>query len=284
MKTGLVMEGGSMRGLFTAGVIDTFMENGIEVDACIGVSAGATFGCNFVSKQHGRALRYNVKYCKNKNYGTVRSFLKTGNLFDKEFCYKTLPFELDIFDSETFKANPTDFYVVATDVETGSGVYYKCNDGLNKDLEYIRASASIPLVSEIVELDGHKMLDGGIADSVPLKFFQNIGYEKNIVILTQPDTYRKKKNKMTPLCKVVYKKYPKFVEAFENRHERYNACIEYIRGEEKKGKTFVIRPKQKLDLKSAEKDPEKLKAAYMEGRMAALSAIKNGGLKEFLSN
>lgn len=284
MKTGLVMEGGAMRGMFTAGVIDVFMENGITFDGAIGVSAGATFGCNIKSHQIGRVIRYNCKYCKDKRFGTIWSYLKTGNFFDYDFCYHELPDKLDVFDTKTFKENKMEFYVVASDIETGSPRYYKCYDGKDKDLKWIAASASIPIVTRPIEIDGYKLLDGGITDSVPLKYFESISYDRNVVVLTQPDSYRKKKNKATFMCRLLYHKYPKFVYAFANRHTFYNANIDYIRSQEKKGNIFVIRPEQKLDLKSAEKDPDKLRKAYEDGRRAALEAVNNRGLKNWLEN
>ena len=196
MKFGLILEGGAMRGLFSAGVIDIFLENDIKFDASVGVSAGAAFGCNYVSRQRGRALRYNVDYCKDKRYCSFRSLILTGDMFGAQFCYHELPCELDIFDVQAFKDSGTDFYVVATDVETGKAVYHKCTDAGYEDLEWIRASASMPLVSRIVEAGGKKLLDGGIADSIPLRFFQNMGYGKNVIVLTQPRDYIKSKNKM----------------------------------------------------------------------------------------
>ena len=192
MKTGLVMEGGAMRGLFTAGVIDVMMEEEIEFDGAIGVSAGAAFGCNYKSKQIGRALRYNINYCKDKRYCSMKSLITTGNLYGAEFCYHELPDKLDIFDCETFENNPMEFYLVCTDVLTGKPVYKKCEKADYDCLEWMRASASMPLASKVVEIDGYKMLDGGVSDSVPLKYFESIGYDRNIVILTQPKSYRKK--------------------------------------------------------------------------------------------
>lgn len=283
MKKGLVMEGGAMRGLFTAGVIDVFMENNISFDGAIGVSAGATFGCNIKSGQIGRAVRYNCKYCGDPRYGSMRSWLKTGDLFDVDFCYRELPGKLDIFDTDSFADNPMEFYVVATDIETGKPAYYKCSDGLGKDLEWIRASASLPILSNIVEIEGQKLLDGGISDSVPLEYFESIGYERNVVILTRPDIYRKKKNKMTPLCRVMYRKYPNFVNIFADRHIRYNANIEYVRQQERAGRAFVIRPKEAFDIKSAEKKPDKLRGVYNLGREAAMEAIRERSLIDWLN-
>lgn len=282
MRIGLVMEGGAMRGMFTAGVLDVLMEYKVSFDGAVGVSAGATFGCNIKSGQHGRAIRYNLKYCTDPRYGTLSSYIKTGDFFDVDFCYHEIPSVLDVWDKEAFRANQMDFYVVATDLETGEAVYHKCSDGGDEDLEWIRASASVPIVSRYVEIGGKKLLDGGIADSVPLAFFEKEGYARNLVILTQPDSYVKKKNKATPICRVKYRKYPAFTEVFANRHIRYKANIDYVRKQEVAGAAFVIRPPHKLDLSSAEKRPEKLKGAYDLGREAALEAIEKQGLLEWL--
>ena len=181
MKTGLILEGGAMRGMYTAGVLDVMMENNIWVDGAVGVSAGAVFGCNYKSKQIGRTIRYNKKYGRDPRYAGFHSLLKTGDYFGTEFCYHEIPERLDPFDSETFQKNPAEFYVVGTDVTTGKAVYHKCTTGTDKDLDWFRASASMPLLSNIVEVDGYKLLDGGIADSIPLKWFRSIGYERNII-------------------------------------------------------------------------------------------------------
>ena len=191
MKTGLVLEGGAMRGMFTAGVLDAMMNNNITVDGTIGVSAGATFGCNFKSKQIGRTIRYNMKYSKDPRYVGIRSLIKTGDLYGADFCYREIPEKLDVFDTKTYQENPMAFYVVATDVNTGKPVYHLCPTGEADDIEWYRASASMPLVSRIVKINGLELLDGGISDSIPIKKFREMGYEKNILILTQHDGYRK---------------------------------------------------------------------------------------------
>lgn len=273
MKTGLVLEGGAMRGMFTAGVLDVLMEQNIEVDGVIGVSAGATFGCNYKSKQIGRTIRYNMKYCNDPRYCSFRSLLKTGDLFGAEFCYHTLPEQLDLFDNETYEASPVEFYMVTTDVNTGEPVYYKCDKFDHEGLEWVRASASMPLVSRIVEVSGKKMLDGGISDSVPLKFFQSIGYDKNLVILTQPRYYVKKENKLLPLMKLKLKQYPKLLETMKQRHITYNDTLEYIRKEEQNGTCFVLSPKEKLPIGRIEHHPERLKAVYDIGRETALEHL-----------
>ncbi|MBE6623756.1 MAG: patatin family protein [Ruminococcaceae bacterium] len=280
MKKGLVMEGGGMRGLFTAGVIDVLMENGISFDGAVGVSAGACFGCNYKSRQTGRVLRYNTKYCKDKRYCSFKNLIKTGDLFSADFCYRQLPYELDVFDYKAFEENPMEFFVAATDVETGKPVYHKCKDGKDEDLLWFRASASMPLAARIVETDGKKLLDGGIADSIPLEFFENMGYEKNVVILTQPKGYVKSKNKLIFLIKLVFSKYPKLIETLKNRHKLYNIQTKYVLDAEREGRAFVISPSEKLPAGRVEHDPETLKKAYNIGRQEA--QLKLEDIKAFL--
>ncbi|MBR5329270.1 MAG: patatin family protein [Firmicutes bacterium] len=266
MKTGLVLEGGGMRGMFTVGVTDVLMENGLEFDGLIGVSAGAVFGCNIKSKQPGRAIRYNMKYCRDSRYCSFRSLRKTGDLFGVDFCYRELPQKLDLFDDDTYISNPLPFYVVCTDVETGKAVYHLCENDVENDLKWMQASASMPLAARMVEIDGKKYLDGGVADSVPLCYFQSIGYEKNLVILTQPKGYVKGKNKALPLIKRAYKGYPDFISTVAHRHEVYNETLAYIEEQEKSGKTLVIRPDEKLPVGRVEHNPEKLREVYEIGR------------------
>lgn len=269
MKTGLILEGGAMRGIFSAGVMDVMMENGIRFDGIVGVSAGAAFGVNYKSGQIGRAIRYNAKYCHDKRYCGIGSLLKTGNLFNTDFCYGEVPLKLDIFDFDAFEKDPTTFYITCTDVESGKPVYHEYTGRKDHGFDWIRASASLPLVSQIVEIDGAKLLDGGISDSIPVAYFESIGYSKNVVILTQPQNYRKEKNRMLPLIRMKYRKYPNLIKALENRHLMYNAELDLIAKQEKRGELFVIRPDSPLPVKRAEKDPAKLKACYEIGRQTA---------------
>ncbi|MBQ6947379.1 MAG: patatin family protein [Clostridia bacterium] len=266
MKTGLILEGGAMRGLFTAGVLDVLMENDVSFDGVIGVSAGAAFGCNYKSKQSGRVLRYNKQYCKDPRYCSFRSLIKTGDLYGADFCYRQLPETLDPFDDATFAADPTEFYVVCTDVATGEPVYQKLEQSNGVALDWLRASASMPLVSTPVEIDGKKMLDGGIADSIPVAYFEKIGYDRNVIILTQPQGYQKKKNSALPLMRLALHKYPAIVKAMQRRHEVYNETLDYIAGLEAEGKALVIRPPQTLQVGHVEHDPERLQTAYDLGR------------------
>ena len=269
-----------MRGLFTAGVMDVLMEAGVVFDGIVGVSAGAAFGCNYKSGQIGRVLRYNTKYCGDWRYCSLRSLLKTGDLYGADFCYHELPEQLDLFDDEAFQANPAEFYAVCTDCDTGDPVYQRINSAQYDDLEWIRASASMPMVSRIVEIGDRKLLDGGISDSIPLRFMEQKGYEKNLVILTQPRDYVKKKNSLLPLMKVALKKYPKIVEDMAERHVVYNETLEYIKKQEAEGSVFVISPAAALEIGRTEKDPEKMRAVYALGRKAAEEKLKE--LKAFL--
>lgn len=269
MKTGLILEGGAMRGLFTAGVIDVLLENNITVDGAIGVSAGAAFGCNYKSKQIGRALRYNKRFCNDKRYCGFYSLITDGNIYSKKFCYGDVPLKYDKFDFETYKTNPMDFYVVCTDIVTGEAVYHNFTGDEESRFEWIRASASLPMVSEIVEIDGMKLLDGGMADSIPIKYFESIGYDRNIVILTQPYDFEKKKNGMMPVIRMLYRKYPGLINAMEKRHTVYNETLQYIKEKEKKGELLVLRPKEKLPVNKIEKNPDNLQKAYDMGRKEA---------------
>ena len=280
MKTGLILEGGAMRGLFTAGVMDVLMEHQITVDGMIGVSAGAAFGCNFKSKQIGRVLRYNKRFCKDPRFCSFRSLIKTGDLYGADFCYRELPEELDIFDNEAFAKDPTEFYVVCTDTESGKAVYERLERSDGEALDWLRASASMPLVSTPVAIGDKKLLDGGIADSVPVRYFESLGYDRNIIVLTQPNGYQKKKNNLLPLMKAILKQYPAVVEAMARRHTVYNETLEYIEKLEKEGRALVIRPPQKLKVGHVEHNADRLQAAYDIGRQVALSQLDE--IKEFL--
>ena len=278
MKKGLVMEGGAMRGMFTCGVIDVLMENNITFDSAVGVSAGATFGLNYKSKQIGRPLRYNKKYCRDKRYCSVSSLIKTGDIYNVPFCYDTLINELDIWDTKTFYENPMEFYCVATDINTGEAVYHKCDN--NNDIIWIRASASMPIVSRPVEIDGGLYLDGGMSDSIPLKFMENQGCDKILVIETQPKDYVKKPQSFMWLVKLKLGKYKAMVSTMANRYIMYNDEKTYVRKQEEAGKTFVIRPKSALNIGATEKDPNELQRVYDLGREAALEQLE--ALKEYL--
>lgn len=274
MKTGLVLEGGGMRGLFTAGVMDVMMEQGIRFDGMIGVSAGAAFGCNYKSHQPGRALRYNVRFAHDPQYMGWRTFWRTGELVNGEYAYHTLPTQLDIFDTETFASNPMEFQVVCTDALTGEPVYKRLEKVDYEALEWVRASASMPIVSHTVKLEGRELLDGGIADSIPLRHFQEEGYTHNIVVLTQPKGFTKKRTKLMPLFHLFMRKYPKIIEAMSKRHLMYNEQLAYLHQQELLGNTIVIYPKDALPIGRTEQTPSKQKLVYEMGRQAAKENIQ----------
>ncbi len=286
MKRGLVMEGGGMRGMFTAGVTDVLMEHGICFDGGIGTSAGAVFGCNYKSCQPGRVIRYNMKYCADPRYGSLRNWLMTGDLYSKEFAYGAVPYVLDPFDTKTYQENPMEFYVVCTDVETGRPFYKKCETGDPHDVEYMRASSSMPLVSRVVEIDGHRLLDGGISDSIPLKKFISLGYDRNVVILTQPEGYRKRRGKAAALSGAVsaaaLRQYPKTAFAMRVRHLMYNQNVQYVREEEKKGRALIIQPDAPLRISRACRDASELLRVYRLGRSAALRKLAK--LRRYLNS
>ena len=276
-KTGLVMEGGAMRGMFTAGVMDVLLENGIEFDGAIGVSAGAAFGCNYVSKQPHRVLRYNLRYCQDWRFCSLASLLLTGDLYGAEYGYHTIPEQYDLFDFDTFAKNPMEFYCVATDLETGQAAYHRFTDCRGDDMLWMQASASLPIAARPVEVDGKKLLDGGLTDSIPLQFFEKNGYERNVLILTRAISYRKEPMKNMPLIRLALHKYPLAVQAIERRYLMYNDEIRYIREREKSGEAFVIRPFAELHIGSVCRDRSELRRVYNHGRRAAeerLAALK----------
>lgn len=265
-KRGLVLEGGAMRGLWTAGVIDVMMEHDIWPDGLIGVSAGAAFGCNYKSRQVGRAIRYNTKYARDSRYSGLKSWLTSGNYYNAEFGYHTMPKELDVFDDDAFNKNPMAFYVVCTDVLTGNPVYQLLSEATEETYDWIRASASMPLASRVVELQGRKLLDGGVADSIPLEYFESIGYHRNVVILTQPAGYQKEHNKLMALMHLSLRHYPKMIEAMDKRHLMYNRQLQYVAQAEREGRCLVIRPEGKIPIGHISHDASQMRLVYEQGR------------------
>lgn len=280
MKTGLIMEGGAMRGMFTAGVLDVLMENGLVTDGAIGVSAGAVFGCNYKSHQIGRVIRYNTEYCNDKRYASFKNLVKTGNLYSEQFCYHEVPERLDPFDEAAFAASPMDFFVVCTDVKTGEPIYHKCRTGDAEDVRWMEASASMPLAAKIVKIGHYGLLDGGVADSIPVQFFESIGYRRNVVVLTQPKGYVKQKNRALPLVRRKYRAYPRLTKAMEHRHEMYNAELRAVEQGEAEGRLFVIRPDAPIPVQRVERNPDHLRHAYSLGRSAAEKAFP--AMEDFL--
>ncbi len=282
MSTGLVLEGGAMRGMYTSGILDVFMENDIYFKGMVGVSAGAAFGCSYKSKQLGRSLRYSKDYCRDKNYISFKSWITTGDLYNVDFAYNKIPNELDIFDNDTFENNPMEFYAVCTDALTGESVYHKCDTVRGDNLQWVRASASLPLAARLVDINGRLLSDGGMSDSIPIKFFERMGYEKNVVILTQPLNFVKEPSSMLPVMKIILRKYPALINSIANRHIIYNETLDYIKEQERLGKVFVFRPDEPLNIKKMERDPNTYDRVYNHGRDHALERLDE--LKKFIEN
>ncbi len=270
-----------MRGLFTAGVIDVLMENGIQFDGTVGVSAGAAFGCNYKTRQIGRAIRYNKRFANDRRYASWWSLFTTGNYFNADFAYHYLPNKLDVVDFDTFRNNPMEFWAVATNVGSGKAVYRQLKVLDYEELEFVRASASMPLMSKIVKLKGQRLLDGGVADSIPLHFFQRQGYKRNVVVLTQPMGYQKRPIGIMPLIRLQLNHHPKMLKALAERHIMYNKQLEFVQQEERSGNTFVIRPQATLNVGRMTHNPDKMQEIYEEGRKVATAELQK--LQQFLS-
>ena len=273
MKTGLVMEGGAMRGMFSCGVIDVLLEEDLRFDAAAGISAGACFGCNFKSGQIGRAVRYNKRYSRDPRYCSLRSLLTTGDLYGADFCYRELPDVLDPFDRAAFRADPMEFWIGATDVASGRCLYHRCTDGGEADMLWMRASASMPALSRPVEVDGLRLLDGGIADPVPYAHMEALGYDRNVIVLTRPRAYRKEKAKGLPLMRLLLRKTPRMAEAMAVRHRVYNRQMDALDAREDGGLALVIRPPEPLGISRTEKDPDELERVYQLGRREGLRRL-----------
>lgn len=281
-EAGLVLEGGGMRGLYTAGVLDFFIDKGIYFRNCYGVSAGATQGCSYLSKQKGRAYRIFTNYMNDKRYASINNLFKEGNYFGKDFSLKTIPNELEPYDYDTFLNSGANFYAVASNCNTGKAEYLKVGDMRDEvEMDKIWASCSLPLLSKNVHINGEEYLDGGVSDSIPVVKAIKDGNRKVVVILTRDDSYRKKPNNLMRLIKLKYKAYPELVKAMEMRHRNYNRTIKRIKKLEEEGKIFVIRPKQVVEIGRLEKDIKKMKDLYNIGYKDALGCFEE--LLEYLN-
>lgn len=264
IEAGLVVEGGGMRGVYTAGVLDYFMEKNLYFDDCYGVSAGACHISSYVSKQIGRSIKVTLDYINDKRYCSVNSLIKTGDMFGVEMLYDLIPNKLELYDYDTFNKFKGNFYSVVTNCKTGKAEYIKIKD-MKKDIIAVRASSSLPLLSRIVEINGKEYLDGGITDSIPIKKSIKDGHKKNVVILTRDKTYRKSKPKFLSFFKLKYKKYPNLVKAIENRYKMYNETLDFLEEEKAKNEVFIIQPKLPVKISRIEKDKDKLKELYDQG-------------------
>lgn len=278
MKTGLVLEGGAMRGMFTVGVLDVFIKEDIKVDGIVGVSAGAIFGVNYPSKQAGRVIAYNMEFLDDPRYMGMRSLVTTGDLINKDFAYYTVPFDYYPFDNEAYQNSGMPFYACVTNMLTGEAEYYRVED-IEKGMEILRASASMPFVTKPVMIDGVPYLDGGVADSIPYKYMFENGYDKLVVILTRDLGYVKSPMPPAPV-KFFYRKYPEFAERLLHRHEEYNEAVKELAELEKDGKVFIIRPDAPLGIRRTERDKGKMQMVYNRG--IAQGEKELAALKEFL--
>ena len=260
MKTGLVLEGGAMRGMYTAGVLDTFLEGGIRVDAVVGVSAGALFGVNYLSGQKGRVIRYNKRFNGDKAYMGLRPLLREGNLISTHYAYERVPRELDPFDDRAFQASGVPFYAVVTNTATGEPEYMRIQSAFAQ-MDTLRASGSMPFVSRPVKIGNREYLDGGIGDSIPFQWMHSQGYDKLVVVLTQDKAYRKGPMPRLPL-KLLQRSYPQIARQLLHRHETYNNALDILTQWEKAGKAYVIRPSEPIHIHRTERDPGKLQQVY----------------------
>ena len=274
MKVGLVLEGGGMRALFTAGVLDALLDiKELDIDGIVGVSAGALFGVNYVSGQKERAIRYNKKYARDKRYMGFYSWITTGNAVNEEFAFYEIPFKLDVFDQEKFKQSKIDFYVVMTNVESGKPEYVLIKD-VFKQMEYLRATSALPFASKIIEINGKKYLDGGISDSIPIDYCEDLGYDKIILVLTRPKNTHKE-DKLNFLYKLVYRKYPNLLERLINMGKDYEVVLKKIEDLENKKKIFVIRPPKVLKIGRLEKNEDKIQNVYDIGLNTGIKEKEN---------
>lgn len=267
-----------MRGLYTAGVLDVMMEHQFMPDVVCGTSAGVTFGVNLLSGQRGRVLRYNCRYVGERRYISMHSWLTTGNMINRDFAYGLLPRELDPFDEETFERAPAEFYATITNMRTGQAEYVRITDTW-KQMDVIRASASLPIICQPVEWQGEKYLDGGIADNIPLDKCLELGCDKVVIVLTRPMDYVRKDN-IAPLCHLAFPRYKALLRTIDQRNEKYNARVQQIHELEEQGKVFVIRPSENRLVGRLEKDPDKLRALHALGVQDATKQWQ--ALKDYL--
>lgn len=263
-QAGLVLEGGGMKGAYTTGVLDFFLDKGIEFSRVYGVSAGAIHMMSYLSRQKKRSINIGIKYAKDKRYCSVESLLRTGDIFNADMCYNLIPRKYDPFDNEAYLRYKGKAFAVVTNIETGKPEYLRIKDGFD-DLQKIRASASLPLVSRNVEIDGKLYLDGGISDAIPIQKSILDGNEKNIVILTKEVGYVRQPSSQLGLIKVRYAKYPKVYELMKKRHTAYNETMDFLRRQQENGQAFVIQPKEPSEVGRLERDPKKIEALYQMG-------------------
>ncbi|MCK6256606.1 patatin family protein [Fictibacillus sp. KIGAM418] len=279
--TGLVLEGGGMRGVYTAGVLDYFMDKELYFPYVIGVSAGACNATSYLSRQRGRNRVVNIDFVRHPEYISYKNLLlKRKGLFGMDLIFDEIPKKHVPFDFEAFERATERFVIGTTDSETGLPVYFEKADHQEHILTVLRASASLPFMAPVIEYHGKKLLDGGVADPIPVKKAKADGNKRNVIVLTQNEGYRKRKTKMEWLARRVYQSQPGMSDVLLNRYKHYNETLDYIEELEKKNEVFVIRPKQKLDVGRAERNPVKLHALYERGIEDAMNVYEQ--LEEWL--
>lgn len=277
MKTGLVLEGGGLRGVFTAGVLDALLEGNYHADYVIGASAGAANGASYVSGQFERGLRTNTDYLRDPRYMGLRSLLLHGSLFGMDFIFHEIPQRLDPFDFEAFAANPCEFVIPAIDIETGETVYFT-KDEFGDDMEALRATTSLPVLAKPVAYKGRLLLDGGVGDPIPVRRALADGCDRIVAVLTRERGYRKEPQSFRAVYRHVYRKYPAMAKALEGRHRIYNETLEFLAGLECGGTAAVLAPPKPPEVRRVERDREKLLALYREGLEAGRALLKSGFL------
>lgn len=278
----LILEGGGMRGAFTAGVLDEWLEQGLYFHSVYGVSAGACQACSYLARQKGRGLRLWLESLNDPRFCSLRSLVSTGDLFGADYNYRLLPLELDPVDEAAYLEGGAKLTVVVTDVNTGRPVYLPLKGMREPDMPLIRATASMPLVSNMVPYAGGLYLDGGVSDSIPVRRAIADGHEKSVLVLTQAPGYRKQPNRAMPLVRLKYHRYPQLVEAMARRHLVYNETLDFIDREAAAGRLFVLRPDVTPEVGRIEKDPRRLKHLYEIGR--AVARREYGRLMAFIDN
>jgi predicted patatin/cPLA2 family phospholipase len=263
-QAGLILEGGGMKGVYTAGVLDFFLEKGILFSSVYGVSAGACHMCSYLSGQKRRGLDITLDYLDTGKYCSLRSLLTTGDLFNVDMCYHLIPEYLNPYDYKAFEKYQGKAYSVVTNIVTGKPEYLRIRD-MKADMDKIRASASLPLVSRNVKIGNRIYLDGGLSDSIPLARSILDGNTRNVVVMTKEEGYVRKPSRSLLWLKLRYLRYPMLHELMKNRHQEYQETLSYIEEQKERGRAFVIRPKKASKVGRIEKDVKKLKTLYQEG-------------------
>lgn len=273
-NSGLILEGGGMRGVFTCGVLDCLMDKDIRFPYAIGVSAGACNGLSYISRQRGRAKFSNIDLLKKYNYIGIKHLLKKGNIMDFDLLFHTFPEEIIPYDYEMLATTEQRFEMVTTSCKTGKACYYEETKHPERVIDIVKASSSLPFVCPIAYVDGEPMLDGGIADSIPIMRARELGYDNNVVVLTRNKGYRKTEKDMKYVS-LFYKEYPAMQEAIRNRNKMYNEQISMIEAMEERGELIVIRPQKPIEVDRMERDTNKLLALYEEGYEEARKIFLN---------